>query len=115
MPRRCNSPAPPTPESWRIWTEPIEPAARITSPRARADRLPPLCRPRPPAPRRPPRAAFFPPAPPRRARPVDRDLFHQTVGFEPQIGALEHGFEKPARRRPAPPALLVDVEDATAL
>src|SRR6267378_2132632 len=58
MPRRCNSPAPPTPESLRIWTEPIEPAARITSPRARADRLAPFCRQRTPAARVPSNTIF---------------------------------------------------------
>src|SRR5262249_44464235 len=57
----------------------------------------------------------LPPAHARRPRAVERDLFHQAMGFEPQIGAVEHRLEKAARRRPAPPALLVDVEDATAL
>src|SRR6266516_2157625 len=50
-----------------------------------------------------------------RARALKLDLFDQAVELEPQIGALEHRLEEGARRRPAPPALLVDVEDATAL
>src|SRR5207247_4301241 len=49
-----------------------------------------------------------------RARALKLDLLDQTVELEPQIGALEHRLEEGARRRPAPPALLVDVEDATA-
>src|SRR5262249_46273817 len=61
------------------------------------------------------RRAVLPPVHARRAWAVKRDPFHQAVGLEPQIGAVEHGLEKTARRRPAAPALLVDVEDATAL
>src|SRR2546429_22346 len=49
MPRRLSSSPPPTPESLRSWIEPIEPAARITSPRQRADRATPFCRQRTPA------------------------------------------------------------------
>src|SRR4029453_6095974 len=59
--------------------------------------------------------AVLPPAHPHSARAVELDLLDQTVQFEPQIGALKHRLEKGARRRPAPPALLVHVEDATAL
>src|SRR6266404_4877337 len=44
MPSRLSSSAPPTPESFKICTEPIAPAARMTSPRARADLIAPFCR-----------------------------------------------------------------------
>ena len=43
-------------------------------------------------------------------QPVD-----QHVRFEPQVGPLQRRLQKAARRRPAPPALLVDVEIADAL
>ena len=42
-------------------------------------------------------------------QPVD-----QHVLFQPQIGAVQHRLEEAARRRPAPAALLVDVEIADA-
>src|SRR5262249_32244133 len=58
--------------------------------------------------------AVLPPAHPRRARAVELDLFDQAVHLEAQIRALERRLEKGARRRPASPAFLVDVEDATA-
>src|SRR5205823_4273533 len=44
MPSRVSSSAPPTPESLRICTEPIAPAARMISPRARAYLIAPFWR-----------------------------------------------------------------------
>src|SRR6185312_9979579 len=38
-----------------------------------------------------------------------------AAGFEPKILPMQHGFEESACRRPAPAALLVDVEIADAL
>src|SRR5690349_23179797 len=43
-------------------------------------------------------------------KPVD-----QYVGFQPQIGPREYRLQEAARRRPAPAALLVDMEIANAL
>src|SRR5262249_13365922 len=43
------------------------------------------------------------------------DPLDQAVELEAQVGALEHRREAGARPRPAPPALLVDVENAAAL
>src|ERR1700730_1649081 len=45
---------------------------------------------------------------------VEHDAFGQAAGFEPQIGAFERRLEEGTRRRPAPAALLVDVEGADA-
>src|SRR5262249_3139102 len=50
-----------------------------------------------------------------RTRSLKLDPLDQAVELEAQVGALAHRLEKGARRRPAPPALLVDVEDAAAL
>src|SRR6185369_8756642 len=63
------------------------------------------------------RSAFtvLPPAHADGALAVEHDAFHQALGFQPQVRPAEHRLEKAARRRPAPPALLVDVEDARAL
>src|SRR5580698_546193 len=83
MPSSCNCCAGPTPDSIMICGEPIEPAARMTSPRHRAVRAWPPC--------------------------------DQAAGFQPQVGALEHRLEEGAGRRPAPAALLVDVEGTDAL
>src|SRR5204862_7725122 len=43
---------------------------------------------------------------------LDDETVGQHLFFQAQIGAAERGFQKTARRRPAPPALLVDVEIA---
>ena len=59
--------------------------------------------------------AVLTPAQARGALAVEHDGFDQAAGFEPQIRPLERRFEKCARRRPAPAALLVDVEGTDAL
>ena len=46
---------------------------------------------------------------------LDDQAVDQHVRFQPQIGAVQHRLQKAARRRPASPALLVDVEIADAL
>src|SRR6185437_13271051 len=61
------------------------------------------------------RFAALPPAHADRAPPFEDHALNQTTGFEPDVAALERRLEKRARRRPAPPALLVDVEGAAAL
>src|SRR5262249_47745261 len=61
------------------------------------------------------RAAAVAPAHAHRALAVEHDALHQATGFEPQIAAMEHRLKEAARRRPAPAALLVDVEDALSL
>ena len=58
---------------------------------------------------------MLPPAHAGGALAVEHDPFHQALGLEPQVRPAEHRLEKAARRRPAPPALLVDMEDARAL
>ena len=50
-----------------------------------------------------------------RAAVLDDQAIDQHVLFQPQIGAVQHRLQKAARRRPAPSALLVDVEIADAL
>src|SRR5580704_1736657 len=75
MPSSCNCCAGPTPDKSIMCGEPIEPAARMTSPRQRAIRACPPCVQRTPA---------------------------------------AHRLEEGAGRRPAPAALLVDVEGADA-
>ena len=45
---------------------------------------------------------------------LDDQPIDQHVLFQPQIAAVQHRLEKAARRRPAPAALLVDVEIADA-
>src|SRR5262249_46940170 len=54
----------------------------------------------------------LPPAHSSRARAVELDPLDQAIELDAQIGALEHRFEKGARRRPPPPAPLIDVEGA---
>ncbi len=98
MPNCASCAAGPTPDSIMICGEPIEPAAMITSPRQRAERSTPSCR------QRTPHAA---PA-------VEHQPFDQTAGFQPQVLPVQHRLEESARRRPAPAALLVDVEIAGA-
>ena len=71
----------------------------MTSPRQRAERVSPLCRQRTPTAR----------------RPSKMHALNQTTGFEPDVATLERRLEKSARRRPAPPPLLVDVEGAATL
>ena len=61
-----------------------------------------------------PRLSALGPAHAGGAPAVEHDAFDQAAGFEPQIGALERRLEEGARRRPAPAALLVDVEGADA-
>ena len=99
MPRACSCPPGPTPDSSNSCTEPIDPAARITSPRQRAALAPPSWRQRTPT----------------GALAVEHDALHQAAGLEPQVRPLQRRLEKAARRRPAPPAMLVDVERARAL
>jgi hypothetical protein len=83
----------------RICTEPIEPAARNhLAARARGA----AC-------------AVLPPAHGCGSGAIELDLFDQAIKFDAQVGTLEHRFEKGARCRPAPPALLIDVEQAAAL
>ena len=95
--RRCA--AGPTPDSSSICGEPIEPAARITSPRQRAQRVSPFCRQRTPA-----------------ARACRRRSTRSTMQpvSSRRFCRLQRRLEKAARRRPAPAALLVDVEIAGA-
>src|SRR6202521_5802232 len=95
--RRCC--AGPMPDRSMICADPIEPAARMTSPRQRAVRSSPPRRPRTPAGPRPPQ----------------NDGFDKAPGLKPQIGAMERWLEEGARRRPAPAALLVHVKGAAAL
>ena len=76
--------------------EPIEPAARMTSPRqlGRA------------------RFAILPPTHAGGAAAVEHQALDEAVGLQPQIGAIEHRLEKGGRRRPAPAAFLIDVKGA---
>src|SRR5581483_5882867 len=41
---------------------------------------------------------------------VENKTLDKTTGFQPQVRTGQHRLEKAARRRPAPPTLLVDVE-----
>ena len=50
-----------------------------------------------------------------RASVFDHQAIHQHVFLEAKIGALQRGFQKTSRGRPAASALLVDVEIADAL
>ena len=87
MPNCDSCAAGPTPDSIRRCGEPIEPAARITSPRQRAERASPFCRQRTPLAR----------------LPVEIEAFDQAAGFEPQILPVQHRLEKPRaadQRRP---------------
>ena len=59
--------------------------------------------------------AVLPPAHAGGALAVELEAFDQAAGLEPQILPVQHRLEEAARRRPAPPALLVDVEIAAAL
>src|SRR6185437_7129998 len=61
------------------------------------------------------RHAVLAPAHPGGALAGELKSFRQTTGFEPEIFPMQRRFEKAARRRPAPPALLIDVEIADAL
>src|SRR5262249_20606190 len=61
------------------------------------------------------RRAVLPPAHAGGALALEHHVFPPAAGLEPQVGAAQHRLEEAARRRPAPPAPLVDVEDATAL
>ena len=70
----------------------------MTSPRQRAERV----------------DAVLPPAHAGRALAVEQQAFDQAAGFQPQILPVQHRLEEAARRRPAPSALLVDVEIAGA-
>ena len=99
MPDSASSRAGPTPDSLRI----CDRADRA----GREDHLAATAR----------RSAFavLPPAHAGGALAVEHDAFHQALGFQPQVRPAERRLEKAARRRPAPPALLVDVEDARAL
>ena len=72
---------------------------RITSPRQRAILRSPFCRKRTPI----------------GAPAVELDALDQAAGFEPQVRPAERRLEKAARRRPAPAALLVDVDRAPSL
>ncbi len=98
MPCSLRCAAGPTPDSCRICVEPIEPAARITSPLQRAILVSPFCLKRTPLAR----------------LPSNVTRFDQAAGFQPQVLPVEHRLEKAARRRPAPAALLVDVVGAGA-
>ena len=61
-----------------------------------------------------PRLSALRPAHAGGAPAVEHDTFDQAAGLEPQVGTLEHRLEEGARRRPAPAALLVDVEGTDA-
>src|SRR3954469_5368669 len=98
MPRPASRSASPTPDSSRIFGEPTAPAARITSPAARARW------------RSPPRRNRTPVAPALEDRALDLD-----AGLEPEIGPVQHRLEEAPRRAPAPTALLVDLEVGRAL
>ena len=102
--RRCRAApsqsAGPTPESCRICGR-ADRAGRTGSPRpcVRASTTSPSWRNRTPT-----------------ARPPSNDQpFDQHAGLQPQIRPVEHRLEEAARRRPAPAALLVDVEIADAV
>ena len=60
------------------------------------------------------RFAALPPAHAGGAAAVEHYTLHQTTGFEPEIGAIQHRLEEGGRRRPAPAALLIDVKDTAA-
>src|SRR4029077_15102176 len=45
-----------------------------------------------------------------RAPAVELDALGEAAGFDPKVRPVEHRLPKSARRRPAPPAPLVDVE-----
>ena len=99
MPRSRRSRPGPMPERSSSCAEPIEPADRMTSPFARAVLLAPSCRQRHAG----------------RAPAVELDALGEASGLDPQVRPVHHGFQKSARRRPAPPAPLVDMEIAGAL
>ncbi len=100
MPCSCRCCAGPTPDNIMICAEPIEPAARMTSPRQRAD----ACLRRPAASARRRRAV------PSNTMPSTR----QPVSSR-RLLRLSAGLRNARRGRPAPAALLIDVERAAAL
>src|SRR5215475_8463535 len=55
------------------------------------------------------------PTPERSRSCVEPHALDQAAGLELEVRAAEHRLEEAARRRPAPPTLLVDVEGARAL
>ncbi len=59
--------------------------------------------------------AVLPPAHADGALAGKLDTLGEAAGFQPQVFPVEHRLEEAARRRPAPAALLVDVERARAL
>ena len=99
MPSGDSHSAGPMPERCSTCTEPIAPAHMITSPLARASMVSP----------------FWREAHADGAAVLDDEALDQHVGFQPQVRPVQHGLEEAARRRPAPAALLVDVEIAHAL
>ena len=96
MPRSSRSRPGPMPESSSSCAEPIEPAERMTSPFAARG----LAR------------AVLAPGHAGRAPAVELDALGEASGLDPQVRPAHHGLQKSARRRPAPPAPLVDVEIA---
>ena len=98
MPDSASSRAGPTPDSLRICTEPIEPAARITSPRQRADLLSPLCRQRTPAAR-----GFLKPALGRPNLRLETQCLVEGIGFDGKHAAgvrwRQNGESRSARCR----------------
>src|SRR5262249_9173506 len=64
---------------------------------------------------RPARLAVLPPDDAAGPFAVEPDALDQTPGLEPQIFPMQNRLEKAARRGPASPALLVDVEIAGSL
>src|SRR3974377_806853 len=99
IPNFVSCSAGPMPDSIMRCGEPIAPAARMTSPweRRRAG------------------SAALPPSPPDGPFAGKRETLNQTASFQPQIPSMQHRLEEAARRRPAAPALLVDVKVADAL
>src|SRR5205823_178759 len=59
-------------------------------------------------------ACVLPPAHADGAAAGELDRLDQAAGLDPQVGTPKYGLEEGARRRPAPPALLIDVKGATA-
>src|SRR6202051_428644 len=55
------------------------------------------------------------PAPAAGAPAFEHEAFDQAAGLQPQVGAIEHRLEEGAGCRPAPAALLGDMEGANAL
>ena len=99
MPRPASRSASPTPDSSRIFGEPTAPAARITSPAARA-----RCA-----------LAAAPEQDAGRAPVLENRALDLDAGLEPEIGPVQHRLEEAPRRAPAPAALLVDLEVGRAL